>query len=91
MQTSSNSPAHAVGGAPATVDVIVVGGGNAGFSAARAAALRGRSVVLLEKGAQGIAGRNSYYTAGATRFSHNGMEDRRDWVDPDDRHAVTDH
>src|SRR5690606_15224820 len=36
---------------PAEVDVIVVGGGNAGFAAAHAAAQRGRRVLLLEKGA----------------------------------------
>ena len=90
VQTSSSSSAQAAGAANSSVDVIVIGGGNAGFTAAHAAAVRGRSVVLLEKGAQDMAGGNSYYTAGATRFSHNGMDDLRDWVDPDDRHALTD-
>ncbi|HEX9226081.1 MAG TPA: FAD-dependent oxidoreductase, partial [Arthrobacter sp.] len=51
-----------------SVDVIVVGGGNAGFTAAHAAAERGRRVLLLEKGDRDMAGGNSFYTAGATRI-----------------------
>ncbi|MFC4903976.1 FAD-dependent tricarballylate dehydrogenase TcuA [Kocuria oceani] len=72
-----------------TTDVVVVGGGNAGFTAAHAAAVRGRSVMLLEKGEQDMAGGNSFYTAGATRIAHNGLEDLRDFIEPDDRHATT--
>jgi tricarballylate dehydrogenase len=71
-------------------DVIVVGGGNAGFSAAIAAAERGRRVVLLEKAAQSARGGNSYYTAGAFRISHDGLNDLGDLIEPDPRHAVTD-
>ncbi|MFE4724046.1 FAD-binding protein, partial [Streptomyces sp. NPDC056728] len=37
-------------------DVIVVGGGNAAFTAAHAAAERGRRVVLLEKAPEDQAG-----------------------------------
>ncbi|WP_026818189.1 FAD-dependent tricarballylate dehydrogenase TcuA [Arthrobacter castelli] len=70
-------------------DVIVVGGGNAGFTAAHAAAMRGRKVLLLEKGAADMAGGNSYYTAGATRISHAGLDDIADFVEPDKRHSVT--
>ncbi|HLU56055.1 MAG TPA: FAD-dependent tricarballylate dehydrogenase TcuA [Pseudonocardia sp.] len=70
-------------------DVVVVGGGNAGFSAAHAAAERGRRVVLLERGTADTAGGNSYYTAGATRIAHGGLDDLRDLVDPDERHART--
>ncbi|QPZ38416.1 FAD-dependent tricarballylate dehydrogenase TcuA [Paramicrobacterium chengjingii] len=70
-------------------DVIVVGGGNAGFSAAHAAAERGRSVLVLEKASQESSGGNSYYTAGATRISHNGLDDLRDILDEDERHRVT--
>jgi tricarballylate dehydrogenase len=70
-------------------DVVVIGGGNAGFSAAHAAAQRGRKVVLLERGEEDLAGGNSYYTAGATRITHNGLEDLRDFIEPDERHAVT--
>ena len=71
------------------VDVVVVGGGNAGFSAALAAAGRGRRVLLLEKGEPAQAGGNSYYTAGAVRIAHGGLDDVRDLLDPDERHAAT--
>ena len=70
-------------------DVIVVGGGNAGFAAAHAAAERGRRVVLLERAAREDAGGNSYYTAGATRIVHNGLDDLVDFVEPDERHPHT--
>src|SRR6478735_8087370 len=73
----------------ANVDVLVVGGGNAGFTAALAAAENGRSVLLLEKAEKDRAGGNSYYTAGATRIPHGGLEDLADVVEPDERHAVT--
>ncbi|NKQ57901.1 FAD-dependent tricarballylate dehydrogenase TcuA [Amycolatopsis sp. K13G38] len=74
---------------PRDTDVIVVGGGNAGFSAAHAAAERGRRVALLERAPRDEAGGNSYYTAGATRFVHNGLGDLREFVEPDERHART--
>lgn len=67
-------------------DVIVVGGGNAGFSAAHAAATRGRKVILLERGTDEMAGGNSYYTAGATRIIHDGLEDLQKFIEHDDRH-----
>jgi len=67
-------------------DVIVVGGGNAGFSAAHAAAERGRHVLLVERGTPGMAGGNSFYTAGATRINHAGLDDIVDFVEPDERH-----
>ncbi|MHA7199068.1 FAD-dependent tricarballylate dehydrogenase TcuA [Arthrobacter alkaliphilus] len=70
-------------------DVLVVGGGNAGFAAALAAAERGRKVVLLEKAEEASSGGNSFYTAGATRISHNGLEELTDFVEPDERHAVS--
>ena len=71
------------------VDVVVVGGGNAGFSATHAAAERGRRVLLLERGEPGQAGGNSYYTAGAVRVAHGGLSDLAPLLDPDDRHATT--
>jgi len=71
------------------VDVVVVGGGNAGFSAAHAAAERGRRVLLLEKGDGAQAGGNSYYTAGAVRIAHHGFAELADLLEPDDRHGTT--
>ena len=70
-------------------DVVVVGGGNAGFAAAHAAAERGRGVVLLERAPRAESGGNSYYTAGATRIVHDGLDDLVDFVEPDERHART--
>ena len=70
-------------------DVVVVGGGNAGHSAALAAAERGRRVVLLEKGRRGEHGGNSFYTAGAMRVAHHGLDDLRDLLDDDERLAST--
>jgi len=73
----------------AAVDVVVVGGGNAGFSAAHAAAERGRRVVLLEKGVPGEAGGNSYFTAGAVRITHDGLAELSNLLDPDERHGIS--
>ncbi|MCH6468863.1 FAD-dependent tricarballylate dehydrogenase TcuA [Sinomonas terrae] len=70
-------------------DVIVVGGGNAAFTAAHAAAVRGRKVLLLEKAPRELFGGNSYYTAGATRIAHEGLADLADFIEPDERHART--
>lgn len=70
-------------------EVIVVGGGNAALTAAISAAERGRRVILLERGRGPMGGGNSYYTAGATRIAHGGLEDLRDLVDPDERHDRT--
>ena len=67
------------------VDVVVVGGGNAGYSAAHAASARGRRVLLLEKGGPEEAGGNSFYTAGAFRIAHAGLDDVVDMVDDDER------
>lgn len=70
-------------------DVIVVGGGNAAFSSAHAAAERGRKVVVLERGREDMAGGNSFYTAGATRIAHEGLASLKGLVEFDDRHEVT--
>jgi tricarballylate dehydrogenase len=56
-------------------DVIVVGAGNAGFSAALAARDAGADVLLVEKATQDAAGGNTYFTAGAFRTAHGGLED----------------
>ncbi|MER3388632.1 MAG: FAD-dependent tricarballylate dehydrogenase TcuA [Microcella sp.] len=53
-------------------DVIVVGGGNAGFCAALSARENGSSVLLVEKGEEHESGGNSFYTAAAFRVVHDG-------------------
>ncbi|MDY7104111.1 MAG: FAD-dependent tricarballylate dehydrogenase TcuA [Actinomycetota bacterium] len=63
------------------VDVVVVGGGNAGFCAAHAARERGARVLVLEKAPEDEAGGNSYYTAGAFRVVHHGAEALRPVLD----------
>ncbi|OHV18897.1 tricarballylate dehydrogenase [Parafrankia soli] len=70
-------------------DVVVVGGGNAGYCTAHAAAERGRRVLLLEKAPRALAGGNSYYTLGATRMVHAGLGDLLEILEPDERHART--
>ncbi|MGE2718993.1 FAD-dependent tricarballylate dehydrogenase TcuA [Mycolicibacterium celeriflavum] len=75
--------------APSDHDVIVIGGGNAGFSAAHAAAERGRRVLLLERGTAETAGGNSFFTAGATRINHAGLDDIADFIEYDERHPRT--
>ena len=58
-------------------DVVVVGAGNAAFSAAHAAAERTEGVLVLEKAPREWAGGNSYFTAGAIRTTYGGLEDLR--------------
>ncbi|MFF4692852.1 FAD-dependent tricarballylate dehydrogenase TcuA [Streptomyces sp. NPDC001307] len=63
-------------------DVVVVGGGNAGFSTAQSARQQGARVLLLEKAPRQWAGGNSYFTAGAMRTSHGGLTDLTSLVEP---------
>ncbi|MDQ0381077.1 FAD-dependent tricarballylate dehydrogenase TcuA [Amycolatopsis thermophila] len=63
-------------------DVIVVGGGNAGFCAAQSAREHGARVLLLEKAPREWAGGNSYFTAGAMRTVHDGLDDVAAFVEP---------
>lgn len=65
-------------------DVLVIGGGNAGFSAAISAAENLSSpssspnhprVLLIDKCPPNWAGGNSYFTAGAMRCVHSGLSD----------------
>lgn len=70
-------------------DVVVVGGGNAGMSAALAVAERARRVIVLESAPKELAGGNSYYTAGATRIVHRGLEDLQDFIEEDERHQIS--
>ncbi|KUJ06689.1 FAD/NAD(P)-binding domain-containing protein [Mollisia scopiformis] len=59
-----------------TCDVLVLGGGNAGFCAAISAAQSGaRNVLLIDKCPKDWAGGNSYFTAGAFRTVHHGISD----------------
>jgi tricarballylate dehydrogenase len=73
-------------------DVIVVGAGNAGMSAAHAARERGSSVLVLEKADREWSGGNSAFTAGAIRIAHGGLGDLRDILEgiDDDLAARTD-
>ncbi len=73
-------------------DVIVVGAGNAAFSAAMAAREKGASVVMLERAPEEEAGGNSRFTAGAFRVVYNGLDDVAELV-PDlteEERATTD-
>jgi len=56
-------------------DVVVVGGGNAGFSAATTAAQNGARVALVEKAPENNAGGNTYFTAAGYRFCFDGLPD----------------
>ena len=58
-----------------TWDVVVIGGGNAGFTAATTAAQKGAKVLLVEKAPESESGGNTYFTAGAYRTCFNGLED----------------
>ena len=57
-------------------DVVVVGGGNSGFSAALSAAQsKAGRVLLIDKCPEEWAGGNSHFTAGAFRTAHDGLRD----------------
>ena len=62
---------------PSSVDVVVVGAGNAAFCAALSAAEHGVSVLMLERAPEEEAGGNSRFTAGAFRCVYDGVEDLR--------------
>lgn len=61
---------------PINCDVVVIGGGNAGFCAAVSAAqCQAGKVILIDKCPEEWVGGNSYFTAGAFRTVHRGLED----------------
>lgn len=62
-------------------DVVIVGGGNAAFSAAHAAREHAERVLILEKAPAEWAGGNTYFTLGAMRTTYNGLEDLRPVLD----------
>jgi tricarballylate dehydrogenase len=68
-------------------DVIVVGSGNAGLSAALSAKEAGASVCILEKAPRSWAGGNTYFTAGAFRTTFAGLDELRSIVDLSDEDA----
>jgi tricarballylate dehydrogenase len=62
---------------PASVDVVVIGAGNAAFCSALAAAESGVSVLVLERAPEDESGGNSRFTAGAFRCVYDGVDDLR--------------
>ncbi|HUC62224.1 MAG TPA: FAD-dependent tricarballylate dehydrogenase TcuA [Alphaproteobacteria bacterium] len=62
---------------PNSVDVAIVGGGNAALCAALSAAEHKVSVLVLERSPEDEAGGNSRFTAGAMRCVYDGVEDLR--------------
>jgi precorrin 3B synthase CobZ len=61
---------------PSNCDVLVVGSGNAGFSAAISSVQAGaRNVALIDKCPEEWSGGNSFFTAGAMRTVHGGLHD----------------
>ncbi|OGA52956.1 MAG: tricarballylate dehydrogenase [Betaproteobacteria bacterium RIFCSPLOWO2_12_FULL_62_58] len=71
------------------VDVIVVGAGNAAICAALAAHEAGAKVVVLEKAPEAEKGGNSFFTAGATRFVFNNLDELREVLDVSEDEART--
>ncbi|KAL4864490.1 hypothetical protein BDV12DRAFT_205670 [Aspergillus spectabilis] len=61
---------------PTQVSVLIIGSGNAGLAAAISAAESGApSVLLIDSCPEHWAGGNSYFTAGAFRTVHAGLDD----------------
>jgi succinate dehydrogenase/fumarate reductase flavoprotein subunit len=58
-----------------TCSVLIIGGGNAGFCAALAASQSTTGVLLIDACPPSWAGGNTYFTAGAFRTAHAGLDD----------------
>ncbi|MBI3515471.1 MAG: FAD-dependent tricarballylate dehydrogenase TcuA [Proteobacteria bacterium] len=65
-------------------DVVVVGGGNAAFSAAMAAREQGAEVLMIERAPEDESGGNSRFTAGIMRFAFDGIDDLLKLIDLND-------
>ncbi|MBM4259964.1 MAG: FAD-dependent oxidoreductase [Deltaproteobacteria bacterium] len=63
-----------------TYDVIVVGAGNAGLTAALAARQGGAHVLLLDKCPKEVRGGNTRFSGGGFRFTYSSMDDIRPMV-----------
>src|ERR671913_843963 len=62
---------------PQSIDVVVVGAGNAALCAALSATEAGASAIVLERAPEGECGGNTRFTAGAIRCVYDGVEDLR--------------
>ncbi len=56
-------------------EIVIIGAGNAAFSAALAARERGCKVLMLECASEAERGGNTRFTAGAIRFAYRGVDD----------------
>lgn len=74
---TEESPSHTMSPPPSSCDILVIGSGNAGFSAALSAAQSNplAKVLIIDKCPSTWAGGNTYFTAGAFRTVHNGLPD----------------
>src|ERR1700677_915980 len=62
-------------------DVVVVGAGNAGLTAALAAYEVGAGVIVLEAATESERGGNSRFSGGIFRTTHDGLDDLRTLLD----------
>jgi tricarballylate dehydrogenase len=69
-------------------DVVVVGSGNAGMSAAHAAREQGARVVVADVAPESWSGGNSYFAAGAFRTAHPGLPGVESILDGVDRNLL---
>jgi len=58
-------------------DVIIIGAGNAGLSAALAARQADTRVLLLDKCPKSVRGGNTRFSGGGFRFTYNSLDDMR--------------